>query len=496
MRLRQAILSSTIQQNATFLLFFATGIAIAHLLTPRQAGSYSIAIAAVGTVADLKDSALGSYVVSSPEFDDSLLRAAFGLSLTIAVCLAAGLFGLSFVLAAFYDDAALGHCLRILAFAQLGPAIAFPATMRLMRAMRFGVLLTVGVAAAACQSAVSIVLAVRGYGADALAWGYFSSAMMSAATTIAYDPRGLRLSPTLAGSRRLLTFGGWTSGTFLVSSAGLSAPELMIGRVLGLANAALFSRAQNLVSFVRNGLVLGITRPLLPNLGDRVGRGADLASVYGSFVETMTGLAWPVYALLAIWAEPLVRTIYGDAWRATSSMMVPIAIAHAVTLTVGPYYDFLIVKRRQRLLFTCESAICIFTIAILGAGLSLGIEGAMWALPLSSTLFVACYLSVLRPVIGYDVGRLFRAWARSLVATLAVLPVPLAMRQLLTESTTEILLGFVVSGAISVAFWLAALMIVRHELAIHVRVLIEDLLDMSGLAYQRFLPQRREIDQR
>ena len=171
MRLRRAMLNSAAQQNATLLLFFATGIVIAHLLTPRQAGSYSIALAAAGTVADLKDSALGSYVVSSPKFDDSLLRTAFGLSLTIAVGLTIGLFALSFVLATFYDDAALGHSLRILAFAQLGPAIAFPATMRLMRAMRFGALLAVGLAAASCQSAVSIVLAMRGYGAEGSARG-------------------------------------------------------------------------------------------------------------------------------------------------------------------------------------------------------------------------------------------------------------------------------------------------------------------------------------
>ncbi|WP_407150708.1 oligosaccharide flippase family protein [Bradyrhizobium sp. ORS 86] len=497
MRLRQAILSSAVQQNATLLLFFATGVVIAHLLTPRQAGSYSIAIAAAGTVADLKDTALGSYVVSSPKLDNSLLSAAFGLSLTIAACLTIGLFGLSFALTAFYGDEALGHSLRILAFAQLCPAVAFPATMRLMRAMRFGALLIVGLVAASGQSAVSITLAALGYGADALAWGYFASAVMTAVMTIAYKLDALRLAPTLAGSRRLLAFGGWTSATLLVGSATLSGPELMIGRAVGLANAALFSRAQNLVSFVRNGLVLGMTKPLLPNLGERESRGVDLAPIYGSFVETMTGLAWPVYALLAIWAEPLVRTIYGEAWRATGAMMIPIAIAHAVTLTAGPYYDILIVRRRQRLLFACEAAVCVFTIMMLGIGLTLGIEAAIWTLPISGLFFAACYLAVLRSVVGYDPGRLFKAWAKSLAATLVVVPVPLVLRHVLTQGPTEILFGFAASGAISVATWVVALTLVRHELSVHVRGLIEDLSRSLGIsAYPRFLPQPSETDRR
>ena len=142
MRLRQAIFSSTLQQNATLFVFFGTGVVIAHLITPRQAGSYAVAIAAVGAIADLKDSAVGSYIVSAPEVDNALMRAAFGMSLTIAACLIIGLFGLSFLLADLYQDPALGQIMRIVAVAQLGPAAAFPATMYLTRAMRFGSLLS------------------------------------------------------------------------------------------------------------------------------------------------------------------------------------------------------------------------------------------------------------------------------------------------------------------------------------------------------------------
>ncbi|MGY4158550.1 O-antigen/teichoic acid export membrane protein [Bradyrhizobium sp. USDA 4461] len=495
MRLRRAMLNSALQQNATLLLFFATGVVIAHLLTPRQAGSYSIAIAAAGTVADLKDAALGSYVVSAPQLDKPLLRAAFGLSLSIAVGLTVVLMGLSFVLTDFYDDEAVGRSLRILAFAQLGPAIAFPATMQLMRAMRFGVLLAVGLVAASCQSAVSITLAKLGYGADALAWGYFTSAAVTAAMTVACMPDGLRLAPTLAGTRHLLTFGGWTSATLLVGSATISGPELMIGRAGGLANTALFSRAQNLVSFVRNGLVLGMTRPMLPNLAERESRGADMAPIYGSFVEAMTGLAWPVYAVLAIWAEPIVGTIYGDAWRSTGRMMIPIAIAHAVTLMAGPYYDILIVKRRQRALFACEGAVCIFSIAAVGFGLTFGIEGAIWSLPISGAFFAICYLALLRSVIEYDPMRLLKAWGRSFASTLVALPAPFVFRHTLGQSTAEVLFGFVGSSAISIAIWVAAIAFLRHELSDHVRSLIDDLSRSMGIsAFPRILPQPPETD--
>jgi O-antigen/teichoic acid export membrane protein len=490
MRLRRAMLSSTLQQTATLALSFATGIVIAHLLTPRQAGSYSVAMASVNVVTALKDSAIASYVVSAPELDKPLLQAGFGLSLTIAACLTLAFLGLNFLLADFYHDPALGQTLTVIAFAQLAPAIAFPVTMRLMRDLRFDSLLAIGLTAAIFQGFISISLAALGYGAVALGWGYFASAMVTAAMTIAYKPDAMSLRPALTGSRQLLAFGGWASATVVVGSTAMSAPELLIGRVLGIAEAALFSRAQNLVSFVRNGLFFGMTRPLLPSLGERESKGVSLAPLYQRIVEAITGLAWPTYAVLAIWAEPLVRTIYGEAWSAAGALMAPLAIAQALTLAVTPHYDILIVKRRQRLLFACEVAVFFFTITALTIGLMLGIDGAAWCLVPSSAFFATCYFIVLKSVIGFPASALFAAWSRSLGLTLVVIPVPLAFRHLAANGPVEIILGFGASCAISALIWVGTAVLIRHELSFHIsaaysRALHLRLVALPGLPINR-----------
>ncbi|MDA9398982.1 oligosaccharide flippase family protein [Bradyrhizobium sp. CCBAU 45389] len=481
MRLREAMLSSTLQQNSTVLVYFATGVVIAHLLTPREAGSYTVAIAAIGVVTGLKESAIGSYVVSAPELDDDLLKTAYGLTLTIATCLMLLFIGLSGPLADLYRDPALGHTLRIVAIAQLGPAFAFPATMRLMRAMHFGSLLVVGITAAISQSLVSITLAALGYGAAALAWGYFAAAVITALASFAFWPDAVRLRPMLRGTRRLLAFASWTSAALFVGCTATSAPELLIGRALGLADAALFARAQNLVSFVRNGLVLGLARPLLPSLGDRAGKGISLAPIYRRLVETITGLAWPVYAVLAIWSEPLVRAIYGAAWTTAGTLMLPVAVAHALTLAVAPQYDILVVKRRQQLLFTSEAAICVFTIVAVAIGLTLGLGAAVWSLVLSSIFFVICYFSAIKSAIGVLPSLLFGAWGRSLAVTLVTMPVPLAFRHLIPDRPVEIILGFIASSMVSGVIWVAAVFLVRHELSLHLGGLPRSLLFPSRL---------------
>lgn len=486
MRLRNAMLSSAIQQSTTLLLYFATGIAIAHLLSPREAGSYSIAIASVNVVGSLKDEAFGMYVVSAPKFDNALLKTAFALSITFAICLGAGFLILSFPLAVFYHDPILGESLRILALAQLGPGLAFPATMRLMRAMRFGSLLTIGLTAALSQSFISITLAAHGYGARALAWGYLTSALVVAALTIACQPDVLRLRPTFAGARQLLAFGAWNCGMLLVGNAASSAPELIVGRAFGVANAALFSRAQNLVSFVRTGM-FGALRPVLPSLGERATEGALLAPIYLRIVETITGLAWPAYAVLAVWAEPLVRAIYGAPWSGAGRMMVPIAIAHGVMFAAAAQHDFLIAQRRQRVLFACEFAFLLFTVLGFAIGLTISISAAVWSLVASAAFSATCYVLVLNAVIELPLDRLVKSWSRSLTLTLAVIPVPLVFRHFASDGLATTLLGFAGSASISGLIWIGTLIFIGHDLSHHLDPLLR--AGFAALASRR-LPWR------
>src|SRR5258708_35781817 len=169
-----------------------------------------------------------------------------------------------------------------------------------------------------------------------------------------------------------------------------------------------------------------------------------------------------------MWCGAVGMEGYGEVWSGECTMMVPIAIAHALTLTVAPHYDILIVKRRQKLLFVCEFAVFLFTILALGIGLMIGIEAAVWSLVLSSAFFATCYFIVLKVVVEFAPGALFKAWSLSLTLTFIVIPVPLPFRHLGAQGPVEVLLGFAASSAIATLIWIAGAIFVRHELALHI----------------------------
>ena len=464
MRLRRAMLQSLVQQALAMLLSFATGVIIARLMTPQQVGPYAIAMAAVNTTAALKDFGVGAYVISHPKDDAALLRAAYGITLVMAVMLAGLSLAASFPLAAFYREPEIAHVLCIVAIAQLLQAVAFPGMVLLTRGLRFDCLLVIGMAGAISQFAMSVFLAWLGMGAAALAWGYVAAALIAMCATLALAPQTVGLRPTLRGSRQLLRFGGWMSAALVTGSTAGSLPELMIGRSLGSGDTAIFSRAQNIVAIIRNGLFAAMMRPMLPRLGASESNGESLAPLYLRIIETVTGLAWPAYALLAVWAEPLVRLLYGPAWSTAAGIIMPLAIAHGLTLAVAPHYDVLIVKRRAGVLFACEMAVLCFTFLALSRFLQAGLSGAVWGLALGSGFFAAVYFFVLRPMAGFAVAELVAVWARSLALAVAVAAAALVLRHGDFAAPGDIALRFCLAGGLSACAWLIMLRLVRHEL--------------------------------
>jgi len=467
MRLRSAMLSSLLQQNLTYILSFATGIVIARLIPPREFGSYAVAMAIINIAAAIKDFGAASYVISHPEGEDSLVRSGFGVTLAATSLLALTAVLLSWPLAALYDDT-LGVALRIAACGMLAGQIGFPAMVLLTRAMRFDKLLAVGLAGAFTQSVVSLLLAAAGYGAIALATGFAAGQVVTALCGIIAKPDSLRLRPSLAQAKQLLSFGGSMSATMIVGAISLSTPELLIGRLLGLGEAALFSRAQSIVSVIRNGLFTAIARPLLPALGALEAQGAGLAPLYLRVIESVTGLAWPAYVLLAIWAEPLIRLLYGPRWSGVAALVPPLAVAHGLTLAVTPHYDPFIVKRRTHLLLCCESGLFLCTLLTLAFAVPRGLQIGAWALAATGGgLFAACYVAALRPIVGFSVLALAKVWARSLLLALVVAPPALLLRGLLPGDWASVLVGVGGSGFAGLVGWLTAVRLCRHELDSH-----------------------------
>ena len=138
-----------------------------------------------------------------------------------------------------------------------------------------------------------------------------------------------------AQAREMISFGSATFLTTLVWVLLESADALIVGHFHGEEEVATL-RAATL--FMRgNALVLAafilLYTPLAATYVEREDRGA-LQDLYVRTAAWLATLSFPVFALSFIFAKDLVTTVYGDAYAASSSVLVILSVGYfAQTLT-------------------------------------------------------------------------------------------------------------------------------------------------------------------
>ncbi|MBK7517923.1 MAG: oligosaccharide flippase family protein [Betaproteobacteria bacterium] len=110
--IRRALLFSLGQRYLAFALQLGTSMAMARLLTPTEAGIYSLAAVAVTVGHVIRDFGVGDYLVKEREITPEKVRAAFTVTTLFAWATALVFLGLAPVLAAAYGEPGVATVLQ------------------------------------------------------------------------------------------------------------------------------------------------------------------------------------------------------------------------------------------------------------------------------------------------------------------------------------------------------------------------------------------------
>lgn len=318
---RRSLLFSFAEKYTSLLLATAASMLVARMLTPADIGIYAIGAVLAGLAQVLRDFGVGQYVVAARELTREHLRAALAVSLTAGWSLAALIAIGSEALARFYGVPQLRPVLLLLAlnFA-LVPYTALTLAW-LRRALHWRAVFCINTSHALTQCLVSVTLAMQGYGCTGLAMATLSAGLAALAASLLFRPHGLPWLPRWRGMRAVLRFGAYATGGNIIDEAGVAAPELIIGRLLGSAEVALFGKAQSLLNLFSYGIGSAVSPVLLPLFAAQARQGGDLRQCYLQTVRYMTALAWPFFCLLGILALPVLRLLYGPQWDAAAPLI-------------------------------------------------------------------------------------------------------------------------------------------------------------------------------
>jgi O-antigen/teichoic acid export membrane protein len=487
--LRGAAMWAMAAQYVTFAVTFVTGVIISRFfLGPEEVGLFSIALAAAMLVSVFQDFGITRYIVGEPELEPEKVRTCFSVSLVVALALGLAILGLAWPIAAFYGDDRLVPVVAVVAASYLLVPFGIVPAALLQRRMDFRRLFVVNSVSIVAMGGTAIALAASGWSALSLSWAVVAQAGVKAVLGIALSGCRPPWPLTFAGSGPVLRFGSKMMALYAVGAVGIRSPDLVVGRVVGIAATGLFSRATSLAHqlvTLLSGAVGAVFYPAFARLRDR---GEDLAPPYLRVAGGFTAVTWPGLAFLAAAALPVVLFLYGEAWAQVAPLLALIAISEFFFCALPLQGELPILLGRIKLLMivnTLETAFSILLLVIAGLW---SLEAAAASRIVYGIVWWVSYAWMLRVLIGLRWRDLLDVYARSAVATLATVAPLLLVYEFVAQPGALSFWWLALAAVAGSLCWLGALFVVRHPARHEISGFVELLLQGRPLRRVRMAP--------
>jgi O-antigen/teichoic acid export membrane protein len=390
MNLRRAILQTLGSRQCSLLVMAVGTVVLARLLTPADFGVFAAAIAFMAVAGTIIDFGLPEFLIQRSSLDRATVAAATGLTLALGLAVAA-VYGAAVL---WLPDAVwvpdLRPVLALLLLALLAKPVIMPIETSLRREGSFGLVSILALVKISTQTAVAIALASAGFGAVALAGGILAETGVAAAVLVVAAGRGRWSLPTLHGWQPFFAFGLRYTAISLLSRIGEALIVVCFSRWLGFAALGQLDRARLVVRLFDRSVLDGIEPVVLPALSHLLREGSDPARLYLRKTRFLAALCWPVFAVIALLAEPLVAVVLGPQWTATEpavrilclmGLFLPftrMSMKLFVALDMSrEYLRLQTVHQAVRVLLAAGGALISFEAACLGIALSYGVKALL-----------------------------------------------------------------------------------------------------------------------
>ena len=462
---RRSLAITFLDKYATLAIGIVSTMVLSRLLTPEEIGVFSVASIFVLLASILRDFGVADYLVQVKEVTPEALGAAFTVMVLISWILAAALWLGAPWAAAYFSEPGVAEVLHVLAlnFVLIPFGAVFMALLK--RAMRFEISLRIHLAQSLTHATTAITLASLGFGYMSLAWASFAGVVVTVLGSLLYRPRGFALRPRLRGLGQVARFGGWASLGTLAGQGADNLPELAIGRGLGMAPVGYFSRAKGLIQLFDHSVMQGAGPVVMPHFSRLRREGGDLVAHTLHMTRLVTAIAWPFYALLALFAAPVVSLLYGHQWDAAVPLAQILCLFGALKVAVP--YGSMVLKALDRP--QDDGWINLFHLLFLGGVLFVtlprGLEAVVWGVAIAMSVRSGLYLVRLRAVVGFSWGDYLRAVAPSLGLSVAAwAPAALLYEWWVPTSDFWQWVAMGTAGVVGLLGWGVALRLTRHPL--------------------------------
>lgn len=459
---RRALLFSFGEKYLVLVLGLASTMVLARLLTPAEIGVYSVAAVLAGLAQVVRDFGVGQYVIQERELDTAKLRAALFTSMAVAWTLAALVLALGAPLGRFYHEPRLQTVLELLSLNFVLIPFSSVTLPYLRRQLRFAAIFQINAAHGVAQLACAVGLALHGFGSLSMAWAALAGTVATIVSSFFFRPGSLPWLPSRRGVRAVLAFGLFSTGAGVIDEAGVAAPDLIVGKVIGVAEVAMLGKAMSLLGIFNQLITSAVSPVLFPLYAARSRDGGDFRQAYLTTVCYMSALSWPFFGFLALTAPSLLRLLYGPQWDAAVPLIRIMCISSAFYSMFSMSRYLFVAIGQVRAQARLDALAVLLRVAAILLAAPLGLHWVAWAVVLGALFRSYLCYRLLSRLAGIRIRALLAAVGRSAMLALLCLSAPAVLCYCLDDDATPSLAVLAGAALASAVLWLLGVVVCRH----------------------------------
>ena len=463
----RSLLFSFVEKFALIGVTLVSYVLIARLLTPDEIGIYSVAAALIAIGQVVREFGVGNFLIQEKHLTRDHIRTAFGVSLLIGGVLFFVIALCAPLVSDFYKDTRMTSIVRIIALNFLVMPFCSISLALLRRDMAFDYLMRVNIAAGIIGTCTMLGLAFAKFGPQSLAWGAIATNVFTGLGAWFARKDNKLLLPSLSEWRKVLAFGSQSAGVAVVTSVAMDINDLVVGRVLGFAPAAIISRANGLVALFNQQVMSAIRSVALPAFARAHRENQQLEPIYVASVTAVTAVAWPFYGFVALHATDILRIMFGSQWDASAPLVPIFCLAGALAATVNLALTLAIAIGRNDVASKTDFIVQPLRAAILVATALIfkSLEAIAWAGLLVNALSAPYFLWVKNRLMPTDVLAMRNGLTASLLLTITCLFVPVIYVVAIDHGEPAGMVSTFLQAVVALTSWVLAIFWLGHPLS-------------------------------
>ena len=326
-RIRSALLWRSGSQIVAQMISWVVTLVVIRLLDPADYGLFAMTQVILNFATFLNGYGLVSALVQSDTLTTHRLRQAFGIMLLLNGALALAQLLIAPIAADYYDQPMVAQLLRVQALLYLStPFISIPEAI-MGRALDFRRPALVNLIAAMASAGVALAGALSGWGVWTLVFAPMAGFWVKGVGYVIATGFVPVPSFDLRGTGAMVTYGASLLGGQLFWIMQSQADIFIGGRLLDPHQLGLYAEALFLTQIFVSKFIPPLNDVAFPAYARMQQDPARIAWSFLKAVRLLLLISCPVYLGMAVTAEPLVQTLFGEKWRAMAPFVAILSLA-------------------------------------------------------------------------------------------------------------------------------------------------------------------------